>query len=75
MNATVVYQFSIFIKIFHFVVKHFSVITASRTLLCCPIVGNYSDIRKVAMTFSRNTKTVLKLQQMRDMFYGREEIT
>ena len=52
--------------------KNFSQITASCTLVCCLIIGNHLDIRKVAKNFSRNTETFLKLQQIIDMLSGEE---
>ena len=60
-------HWAIFIQTFPFVVKYFALITASWTLLCCPIIGNHSNIRKyrfharyAAKKFSQNTFLVSK---------------
>ena len=58
-------HWAISIKAFHFVVKYFALITASWTLICCPIIGKHSNIRKywfyakyVAQNFTRKTFSV-----------------
>ena len=63
--------------------KYFALNSASRTFICFLTVGNHSDIRKyrfhakyVVKTFRWNTflisECILKLQQIKDTFYGRE---
>ena len=82
-NVIILYlrmHWAIFIKTFHFVVKYFALITAFWTLLCCPTVGNHSDIRKHQFDVKWDEKkkskhlfsTWMKLWQTWDILHARE---
>ena len=66
--------------------KYFALITASWTLICCPIIGNHSDsidsgsidsIQYISQTSSAETQfyevnAFLKLEQLRGILYRRK---
>ena len=66
-KAIKLYPYFVCENMFYFVVKYFAQITASWTLICCPIPGNHSNIRKnlfhgkyVTKMFSQITFSVSK---------------